>query len=123
MGRIVLVCVVAVVALAAGVAVAGLPDDVPSDIVSTEIADKPAKSVTTTTVRRTVASPTMEAPTTLRDSTTTSPRRPTTTSAAATTVPATTAVMTSTLVPIAGVRVIVANAGPADLLAARGPPP
>ena len=123
---------VALVAVLAGVAVAGLPTSVPDDIVATDIrppassADVSVSSSTTlaTTTTSAVASTTetVEAPETTESPDTTVPARTTTRSTTTSSTSSTTTAPpapTSTLLPTNAVRVVVANAGGANDLAAR----
>jgi hypothetical protein len=120
----VLLGAVAAIALVTGVMVTGLPDSVPSDVVRSDIS--PPRTTTTlppTTARTTTTSATST-------STTTAPAKsPPPSTAAPRTAPPTTAPQrtarprtTTRLTPAASVRVVIANAGEADDLAARTVP-
>jgi hypothetical protein len=103
--------------LLAGIAVAGLPDAVPDDVASSEIEPRPP--TTTTPVLRTTAvttSTTFAAESSTPEAATTAPVTPPSSSPPRSVQPTST---TTTLVPIETLRVVVANAGWADLLAAR----
>jgi hypothetical protein len=108
------------VALVAGIAIAGLPGSVPNDIAMSDIAPTIASS--TSTIGGADSSQPAQTPATVSDSeptmtTETTERPPVTTSQTTLATPPTT--VTPSLVPESQLRVVVANAGGADGLAAR----
>jgi hypothetical protein len=121
--RLVPLLLVALVALVAGIAVTGLPTHVPSDVASDELRAAPAATVTPTPTSSSdpidsggslTPEPTIvERPT--RSPSVSSTTRPVATS----TVPITTTAPPPTTAAPAQLVVVVANAGAADLLAAR----
>jgi hypothetical protein len=107
---ILLLAAVAVVSLLAGIAVTGLPEEVPDDVVSSAMSPAPASSTTTTAARPTTT--TSSPPITAAPATVTPPTSTTTSAAGA-------ATTSTTLVPPPALRVLVANAGGAPGVASR----
>lgn len=102
-----LLVLVAVVSLLAGIAITGIPESVPDDVISSQIA-APASTSTTTAAARTTSTTTATTTTTTETTSTTPTTSSTAPSAAATTVAVGT---TTTLVAESALRVVVVNAG------------
>jgi hypothetical protein len=109
---ILLLAAVAVISLLAGIAVTGLPEDVPDDVVSSAISVTPTTPTTTTAVTTTEVS-TSAVPE--LSAATTTDSRPQATTGATTTGPTT----STTLAALTSLRVLVANAGGAPGVASR----
>ena len=110
---------VAVAGLLAGMVVAGLPDHVPSDVVSSEIQPVKATEPTTSTSSLPTTTVPAAASSSAPPSPATTPPPPTVATEPGTTTTGGTTVPTTTIASPATVLVVVGNAGPADRLASR----